>query len=108
MIKFYGAFNPSWGRYEVHAIDHDRDGKIIAEADPIVFREVDDKNRHIAKPATMSIDRDSMQQFMDDLWQMGLRPSTTSSQHDLVESHKDHIVTLRESHEALIKLALRR
>ena len=60
-------------------------------------------------PPTMSLHVSEAQQMLDSLWESGLRPSClgepTAGAPPHVDALKDHIATLKESHQVLLLLA---
>lgn len=57
---------------------------------------------------TMRFSHSEAQDWMNELWRLGFRPNDGEASTSHVEAMKDHIATLKLSHDALIQIATRR
>ena len=71
------------------------DNEKVCVAEPIVMKEVD---RFASTEPTISFDRkEELQDLLDDLWLLGLRPSARSDEYKAqLESVKDHLNDMRQ------------
>lgn len=71
----------------------------------VEFVEAEEQSAGVPDECVMVLARPAIQEFMDDLWRVGFRPSEEWDPQGRVSAMKEHIADLRLSHETLVKLA---
>lgn len=84
---------------------HDADGALTHIVRPVTFVPYD--QGEMVEPS-FKLPLEAGQELIDQLWRDGFRPTRNSIGEDLAVSHMSHIQDLRQSHEALIEIALRK
>lgn len=94
-LKFYARRSSPWG----DAVDlfafarHDDSVRITAM--PVTFFSEDNSKVGTEAQPFMSVDRDSAQRLMDELWNVGLRPSEGSGSAGSLAATERHLADLR-------------
>ncbi len=102
MIKAFFELNARQARWNIYFTEYDTNThRATHEGKAVVMVPMTDIGM-VIEP-TISLGREEIQELMDDMWQAGLRPSSTSSATDLVEAKDQHIGDLREFMRDLMK-----
>lgn len=81
--------------YDVWIDQIDPVAKTMSEALPIQMREVPKDQLHQMRVAPLSIEENAAQQLMDDLWEVGLRPTEGSGSAGSLASTQKHLQDMR-------------
>ena len=70
-------------------------GRVVSEAEPLVFKEVLEADMGMPVSPTLRMGRDQAQQLMDALWQCGLRPSEGTGSAGALAATQKHLEDMR-------------
>jgi hypothetical protein len=68
---------------------------IVSRAEPVVFKELPEDEQHLEQPAAMRITPGDAQQFMDELWNCGIRPTHGAGSVGQLAATERHLEDMR-------------
>ncbi|KKN11582.1 hypothetical protein LCGC14_1025020 [marine sediment metagenome] len=104
MIKLFFEREPTSARCFIHIVDQDENRQFTHRGQPVIMVPVTEENRYLASQPAISLHYEEVQSLMDELWNSGFRPSSTSSETDLLGAKDQHIQDLRNSQNTLLAL----
>ena len=108
MIKLFFERDARYAKCFIHVVEMDENRQITQRGQPIVMVQVTDDDQNIMTPAAMAVGYEEIKSIMDELWNAGFRPSSTSSETDLLGAKDEHIKDLRKAQDAVIALIRRK
>ena len=70
-------------------------GEVVAIAQPMTLKTVSEDELCIEMPETMRLRPDEAQQFMDELWRIGIRPTNGTGSTGQIEAMQRHLDDMR-------------
>jgi len=80
----------------IAAITDTPKGQTTSIAAPIEFRLLTEKDMAVIQPATLDITPSSAQQFMDELWRCGIRPTEGAGSAGQMAATERHLEDMRK------------
>lgn len=77
------------------SISHSSGGQTVAIAEPIAFKVLTEEEQNKECPSTMQLRPDEAQQFMDELWRVGIRPADGAGSVGQMAATEKHLEDMR-------------
>ncbi len=97
-IELHATPDP-WGRFGVDltfAAIHSSGGvEHVAISEPVVFNELTEETRGMRVSQAMHVAHEDLQQFMDELWRVGIRPTNGAGSVGQLAATERHLEDMR-------------
>lgn len=93
-MNFYVENKPFYDGVEIHARLRTETG--FAQAQPLMFREETAEEAAVVPVPCMTITRDSAQDLMDALWDVGIRPTDGTGSTGQLQATERHLEDMRQ------------